>query len=75
MAATRLDKFITDQEAAVQLARELPDVPSEYSIRVDAMNAALSLANSMSDERTASMADVVKDAKLAEAYLKGALRG
>lgn len=73
--ATRLEKFIADQEAAVQIARDMDEAPTPYGVRVDAMNAALALANYMQDVHTVGMADVIRDAKIAEAYLKGESRG
>jgi hypothetical protein len=68
---TRLKKFIQDQEEAVQLARETTD--GSDPLRVDAINAALSLArtNAEVSSTQTTMAQLIADAKLAESYLKG----
>lgn len=67
---TRLKRFIQDQEEAVQLARETT-IGSD-PLRVDAINVALSLARTngeVSNVQT-TMAQLLADAKIAEAYLK-----
>lgn len=68
---TRLKRFLSDQEEAVQLARETAD--GSVPVRVDSINVALSLARSnaeVSNEPT-TMAELLTNAKMAEAYLKG----
>jgi hypothetical protein len=67
----RLKKFITDQEDAVTLARSMPD--GSNPLRIDALNVALSLAhtNARVNENIVSMTQLLKDAAIAEAYLKG----
>lgn len=67
----RLKKFISDQEEAVTLARSMPD--GSNSVRIDAMNVALSLAhsNAVAADHVVTMAQLLKDAAAAEAYLKG----
>lgn len=64
-----MTKFLKDQESAVQIARDVADTPSEYNIRVDAMNAAIAIHRDNSE--VSSMADVIESAKLTEQYLKG----
>lgn len=67
-------QYIDDQAEAVAIAMELQDdTPTEYVMRVGALNAALAI-NSMrlNDEDDAGdAAQVVSDAKLIEKYLKG----
>jgi hypothetical protein len=67
----RLKKFIADQEDAVTLARSMPD--GSNPVRIDALNVALSLAhtNARANDNVVSMAELLKDAAIAEAYLKG----
>lgn len=67
----RLKKFVSDQEEAVTIARSMPD--GSNPLRIDAINVALSLAhtNTRANENTVSMAQLLKDAALAEVYLKG----
>ena len=69
MTDSAMTKFMKDQSDAVKVALEVRDKPSDYFIRVDAINAALSLHSGLSTDST--MRDVVKDAAIAEAYLKG----
>lgn len=61
-------KFLKNQEEAVKLAREIPDDPSSYSIRVDAINAALSMNSNTNNEW--SVSDVIDASVKFEAYLK-----
>ena len=62
-------KFIKDQEAAVQIARDVSNVPSDYNIRVDALNAALAMCGHAGDPwSTSKLIDVANDV---EKYLKG----
>ncbi len=66
---TRLKKFLTDQEEAVQLARSTPD--GANPVKVDALNGALSLAHCNAEPGTfLSVAQLLKDAQLIEAFLK-----
>jgi len=69
--STRLKKFIADQEDAVSLARSMPE--GSNALRIDAMNVALSLAhsNAIAADQVVTMAQLLKDATAAEAYLKG----
>jgi len=69
MSDARLTKFISDQEAAVEVARSVSGEPAPYNIRADAINAALSLVGCYSGDP--DMARVIADARVAEAYLKG----
>jgi hypothetical protein len=64
-----MTKFLKDQEAGVQIARDVADTPSEYSIRGDAINAAPTIHRDNSE--VSSMTDVIKSSKPAEKYLKG----
>lgn len=68
---TRLKKFIADQEDAVTLARSMPD--GSNSLRIDAINVALSLAhsNAVAADAVTTMAELLKNATAAEAYLNG----
>lgn len=70
---TRLKRFIQDQEEAVQIARETVD--GSDPVRVDALNAALSLARTNAEVSNAqtTMAQLIGDAMMAEAYLKAKL--
>lgn len=61
-------KFIKNQEDAVQLARDVADTPSDYNIRVDAINAALSLRRSA--DYTWSLQALIGTAAAIETYLK-----
>jgi len=67
----RLKKFVADQEDAVALARSMPD--GSNPVRIDALNVALSLAhtNARANDNVVSMTELLKDAAIAEAYLKG----
>jgi len=69
--STRLKKFLTDQEEAVALARSTPD--GSNSVRIDAMNVALSLAhsNAIAADKIVTMAELLKNAAAAEQYLRG----
>jgi hypothetical protein len=67
-AETRLSKFLTDQQEAVGIARDLIDAPRDpYAVRSDALNMALYLHK----ERESTMAEAIEDAKKVEAYLRG----
>lgn len=68
---TRLKRFLTDQEEAVQLARAMPE--GSCPSKIDAINAALSLAhtNAQSASKVTTMAEIIKDAVAAEKYLSG----
>jgi hypothetical protein len=66
---TRLKKFLADQEESVQLARSTPDTSNP--IRVDAVNAALSLIHSNAEPgAVVSVEKLINDARLIEAFLK-----
>ena len=69
---TRLKRFLTDQEEAVQLARSTPD--GSNPLRIDAVNVALSLAhtNAVACDQSTTMAKLLADARAAEQFLKGA---
>lgn len=68
---TRLKKFLTDQEESVQLARSTAD--GSDSLRVDAINAALSLAhtNAVAANRETTMKELLSHAREAAKFLKG----
>ena len=68
---TRLKKLISDQEEAVQIARET--LNGGDPLRIDAVNVALSLAhsNAVGGDRHTSMTELLRDAAAAEKYLKG----
>ncbi len=69
--STRLKKFLSDQEEAVQLARSVPD--GSNSLRLDAVNVALSLAhsNAAACEKVTSMSELLRDAEAAAKFLRG----
>jgi len=74
MAESRLAKFLTDQQEAVAILRDAEEsLPGPYSIRLDALNAALFFDRGTSVDQ--SMADVIADAKKVEAFLKGGWHG
>lgn len=64
-------KFIKNQEEAVQLARDVADTPSEYNIRVDAINAALSVCREDGGWSVTKLIDV---ATHIENYLKNGVK-
>lgn len=68
--ATRLKRFLTDQEEAVQLARSTPE--GSNPLKVDAVNVALSLAhsNAVACDRPTTMAELLANAAEAERFLK-----
>lgn len=67
----RLKRFISDQEEAVQLARETTD--GSDPLRIDAVNVALSLAhsNAVACDRETTMAELLANAKMAQRFLSG----
>lgn len=67
---TRLKKFIADQEEAVEIARGT--VNGGDPLRIDAVNVALHLAhsNAIGANKETSMADLLKDALVAEKFLR-----
>lgn len=71
MSEPRLSKFLADQELAVQVARGQMGTPLDYNVRIDAINVALSLANSARSDEPKTMRALLADAKLAENYLRG----
>lgn len=75
MSEPGLKKFLTDQEQAVQLARETPE--GADSIKVDAINVALSLAysNAIGGNCVITIAELLKAADEAEKWLRGTTNG
>lgn len=71
MEGPGLKKFIRDQEEAVQLARETVD--SSDTIKLDAVNIALSLAhvNAVACDQTQNITTLLADADIAEKWLRG----
>jgi hypothetical protein len=66
---TRLKRFVQDQEEAVQLARSTPE--GSDSVRVDAINVALSLAHCNAEPgTTVTTAELIECAKAIERYLR-----
>lgn len=69
--STRLKRFITDQEEAVQLARSTPE--GSDPLRVDSINVALSLANTNAHacDHVTTMDELLANARKAERFLGG----
>jgi hypothetical protein len=66
---TRLKRFVQDQEEAVQLARSTPE--GSDSVRVDAINVALSLAHCNAEPGvTVTVSELIESAKAVEKYLR-----
>ena len=55
---TRLTKFLSDQQQAVEMARTLPEDPRPYSTRIDAINVILQLRNTQEMSITTFMEEV-----------------
>lgn len=64
----RLTKFVADQTEAVKLARDSSEKTSE--VRIDALNAALSVASYNRDYHETSVEKVIADARKFEEYLR-----
>lgn len=69
MMTDGLAKFVSDQEAAVRIAREVADEPTDYVKRCDAINAAISLAHATAEDTP--VAELIENAQAIEKYLKG----
>lgn len=65
----RLEKFTADQIEAVKLARD--GVEKTNDIRLDALNAALSIASFNREVGIVYVADVLRNAAVIEKYLRG----
>lgn len=67
---TRLTKFLSDQQQAVEIATSLSDDPRPYSTRIDAINVILQMRNT----EEMSLTTFIEEVRVIERFLSESKR-